>query len=219
MTHPPSLNGPEAAPKSGAVKRLAIFLHGVGADGNDLLSLGGFLAPQLPDTQFLSPNAPFKFDMAPFGYQWFSLLDRAPAKLLAGVQTAAPILDAYIDAQRDRFKLSDSDIALIGFSQGTMTALYTALRRTRPLAGIVGFSGALIGDELLVKEVKSRMPVCLIHGEEDDVVPFGALTHAEQSLRAHGVDVTAHARAGLGHGIDEQGLAIATAFLKKIFKL
>ncbi len=215
----PSLHGPEAAPKSGAVKRLVIFLHGVGADGSDLISLAQMMAPTLPDTQFLSPNAPFKFDMAPFGHMWFSLMERSPAKLLEGVKIAAPLLNSYIDTQRDRFKLKDADIALVGFSQGTMTALYAALRRDKPLAGVVGFSGALIGEHLLKEEATSKLPICLMHGEEDEVVPFAALAHAEKNLKLHGIDVTAHARPSLGHGIDPEGLEIATEFLKKCFKL
>lgn len=219
MTHTPSLSGPETAPKSGTVKRLVIFLHGVGADGNDLISLAPMIAPALPDTHFISPNAPLKFDMAPFGYQWFSLMDRSPAKLLAGVRTAAPLLNQFIDTQRDRFKLSDGDIALVGFSQGTMTALYAALRRDKPLAGVMGFSGALIGAELLKEEARTTLPICLVHGEEDEVVPFGALGHAEKHLKLHGLDVTAHARPMLGHGIDPEGLEIATAFLRKCFRL
>lgn len=219
MTSAPSLHGPEAAPKSGVVKHLVIFLHGVGADGNDLVSLAQMMAPALLDTQFLSPNAPFKFDMAPFGYMWFSLMDRSPAKLLEGVRVAAPLLNKYIDAQRDRFKLRDSDIALVGFSQGTMTALYAALRREKPLAGVVGFSGALIGEHLLKEEATAKLPICLLHGEEDEVVPFDALDHAQKNLALHGIDVTAHARPMLGHGIDPEGLEIATTFLKKSFKL
>ena len=219
MTTVPLLSGPEAAPISRTVKRLVVFLHGVGADGNDLISLSGMFAPSLPDTQFLSPNAPFAFDMAPFGYQWFSLQDRSPTTLLQGVKAAAPILNHYIDTMRDRFSLTDSAIALVGFSQGTMTALYTALRRPQPLAGIVGFSGALIGEHLLKEETRTKPPICLIHGEEDEVVPFDALGHAQTQLALHGVEVSAHARSRLGHGIDPEGIDIATQFLKQCFRL
>ncbi len=215
----PTLHGPEATPKSGKVKRLVIFLHGVGADGNDLISLSDMMTEALPDTQFLSPDAPFRFDMAPFGYQWFSLMDRSPATMLEGVKIAAPILNAYIDAQRARFQVQDKDIALVGFSQGTMTGLYASLRREKPLAGIVGFSGALLGHELLQEEVTAKLPICLVHGEEDDVVPFTALAHAEKNLTFHGFDVSAHARPMLGHGIDPEGLTIATQFLKRCFHL
>lgn len=210
----PSPSGiPELPPKSGITKRLVIFLHGVGADGHDLLSLGEFF--DLPDTQYVSPHAPQPFDMAPFGHQWFSLLDRSPAALLAGARTAAPWLNDFIDAQMARFTLTPGDVALVGFSQGTMMALYAGLRRAEPLAGIVGYSGALIAPELLGAEIKSRPPVCLIHGQEDAVVPFGALAQAEGALRAASVTVEAHARPMLGHGIDEKGLQLAAAFLKK----
>ena len=211
------LKGPELAPASGSVKRLVIFLHGVGADGNDLLSLAPMLG--LPDTQFVSPNAPFEFDMAPFGYQWFSLMDRSPAKMLAGIQAAAPLLNGYIDALLARFALKPSQVALVGFSQGTMTALYTAYRRAEPLAGIVAFSGAMLGADTFAADVKSKPPVCLIHGEEDEVVPFGAMAHAQDALTAAGVPLAAHARPGLGHGIDEEAIDIASAFLKQCFGL
>ena len=211
----PQLVGSEIAPQSGTVKRLVIFLHGLGADGDDLISLAPML--ELPDTQFASPHAPFPCDMAPYGYQWFSLQDRAPTKLIEGVKIAAPILNQYIDTQRDRFKLKDSDIALIGFSQGSMMALYTSLRRAKPLAGVVGFSGALIGGHLLKEEASSTLPICLVHGEEDAIVPFGAMEHAQETLQLHGIDVSAHARPYLGHGIDPEGIEIAKAFLRKCF--
>lgn len=210
-----TLSGPERAPQSGNVKRLVIFLHGLGADGDDLISLAPML--ELPDTQFASPHAPFPCDMAPYGYQWFSLLDRSPTKVHEGVKIAAPILNAYIDAQRDRFKLQDADIALIGFSQGSMMALYTSLRRPNALAGVIGFSGALIGDHLLKEEATAKLPICLVHGQEDEIVPFGAMGHAEAALKLHGIDVTAHARPRLGHGIDPEGIEIAKEFLKKVF--
>src|ERR1700761_7774043 len=115
---PTSLTGPELGPKTGSVKRLVVFLHGLGADGNDLLSIGNLF--DLPDTQYVSPHAPFACDMAPYGYQWFSLQDRNPAKVLQGIETAAPLLDAYLDAQMAKFKLTAADVVLIGFSQGSM---------------------------------------------------------------------------------------------------
>ena len=99
---PTLLSGPEMAPKSGTVKRLVIFLHGLGSDGQDLIGLAPML--QLPDTQFCSPNAPFPCDMAPYGYQWFSLLDRDADRIVKEIAVAAPILDHYIDAQLTRFQ-------------------------------------------------------------------------------------------------------------------
>lgn len=210
-----SLPIPELPAKSGITKHLVIFLHGVGADGHDLLSLSELL--DLPDTHFISPHAPQPFDMAPFGHQWFSLLERSAASMLAGAQSAAPWLNHFIDTQMARFNLTPADVALVGFSQGTMMALYAGLRCPQPLAGIVGFSGMLIAPELLEAEIQSRPPVCLIHGQEDAVVPFGALAQAEDALRAAHVPVETHARRGLGHGIDEKSIAVAGDFLLHCF--
>ncbi len=213
---PTSLSGPEIPSASGTPKRLVIFLHGLGADGNDLLSIGPMLG--LPeDTHFLSPNAPFACDMAPYGYQWFSLLDRNPARIIHEIAIAAPLLNAYIDAQIARFKLTPKDVALIGFSQGSMMSLYTAPRREAALAGVVGISGALFGGESLATEKRSAPPICLMHGTYDEVVPFAAMGAAESGLKTAGLVVEAHARPGLGHGIDEAGIAAASAFLRRVF--
>ena len=209
------LKGPELAPRNGAAKRLVIFLHGLGADGNDLLSIGPML--DLPDTHFASPNAPFPCDFGGGGYQWFSLQDRDPARIVKEINIAAPMLNAYIDAQMEKLNLAPKDLALIGFSQGSMMSLHTAFRRPEPLAGVVGISGALFGAELLATEIKSRPPVCLIHGTHDEVVPFVAMSAAETVLKANNVSVEAHARPGLGHGIDEEGIDMASRFLRTAF--
>ncbi len=211
------LHGPELPSRSGTTKRLVIFLHGLGADGNDLLSLAPML--DLPDTHFASPNAPYPCDMAPYGYQWFSLQDRDPTRILPEIRRAEPILNAYIDAQMAKHKLAAKDVALIGFSQGSMMSLHTAPRRAEPIAGVVGISGALFGAELLAGEIKSRPPICLIHGTHDEVVPFVAMGAAETTLRAANVSVEAHARPRLGHGIDEEGIDITAAFLRRVFGL
>ena len=211
------LTGPELAPKSGNVKRAVIFLHGYGSNGDDLFGLAPMM--MLPDTQFLSPNAPFGFEMYPGGYQWFGLADRDPVRILKEILVAAPILNAFINATIARLGITDSDVALVGFSQGSMMSMYTALRRPKPLAGVVAISGALKGDALLTAEIKSRPPICIIHGTADDVVSFKEMGFAEEILKSNNVPVESYARPGLGHGIDEEGIAISNRFLKKVFKL
>lgn len=212
MTRPPaSLDGPERAPASGRVRRLLVFLHGVGADGHDLIGLAPML--NLPDTQFVSPHAPFAFDMAPQGHQWFSLSDRDLARMQAGINTAAPLLDAYLDALLARFSLPPSALALLGFSQGAMMAMHAAPRRAQPLAGVVAIAGALL---VPPPPTPARAPLCLIHGEEDEVVPFAAMGMAQAALSAAGLPVQAHGRPGLGHGIDEKSVAIAAEFLQHV---
>ncbi len=206
-----TLSGPERAPAAGGKpESLVILLHGLGADGNDLIGLAPLFMPQLPGTHVIAPNAPFACDMAPFGYQWFSLRDWSPQSMLKGTQEADPILNDFIDAQLKRFSLTEDRLALVGFSQGTMMALYVALRRSRPCAGIVGFSGAMIGEG----NIASKPPVCLVHGDEDTVVPYSAMASAQAMLQRHGVAVETHTRPGLGHGIDPEGIDIAVDFLK-----
>jgi len=219
MTAATPLEGPEHLPSSGAPKKIVLLLHGLGADGDDLIALAPYLAPALPGTAFLSPHAPFPCDMAPFGRQWFSLQDRDPPALLAGVQAAWPILDAYIDAALARFGLEEGDMALLGFSQGTMMSLYTAPRRARALAGVLGYSGALVGGERLSAEARSKPPVLLVHGDEDPIVPIDASRLAKTALEAAGFEAELHIRPGLPHSIDEQGIILGTHFLRKVLAL
>ncbi|MFQ5954656.1 MAG: alpha/beta hydrolase [Kiloniellales bacterium] len=217
MSDPMRLSGPSHGPASGGqARRLIILLHGIGADGSDLIALAPQLARVLPDAAFVSPNAPFPCDMAPFGYQWFSLQDRTPAMMLAGVRAAAPILDGFIDDALDGYGLADRDLALVGFSQGTIMSLYVAPRRERPCAGVVGYSGALIGARDWPAEVRSRPPVLLVHGDADPVMPFGAMARAAEELRRADIKVEAHRRPGLGHGIDPTGLELAGKFLASV---
>ena len=211
------LTGPSRPPLSGGKpRRLVILLHGLGADGNDLIGLQQYWGRLVPDAEFISPNAPFPCDMAPYGYQWFSVQDRTPAAVLAGVRAAAPSLDAFIDEELQKRGLTESDTALVGFSQGTMMALYAGLRRAKPLAGILGYSGRLIAPELLTSELRSRPPVLLVHGTMDPVVPFESLAAAEAALRAVEVPVETLACPGAPHTIDPAGLQRGGAFLREV---
>jgi phospholipase/carboxylesterase len=214
----PLLDGPRLAPASGGpARQLVVLLHGVGADGNDLIGLAPYFASALPHAAFVSPHAPFPYDMAPFGRQWFSLMDRSPSRILEGARIAAPILDRFIDLELNRHGLSDAAMALVGFSQGTMMALHAGLRRVAPCAGILGYSGVLVGADVLAGDLRVHPPVMLIHGEDDPVVNFSLHGLTAAALEAHGVPVEAHARPGLGHSIDEEGLALGMDFLRRVF--
>ena len=218
MADMPILKGPVLAPLSGSdAKQLVVMLHGVGSDGDDLIGLAPYFQKILPDALFVSPHAPFAFDMAPQGYQWFSLQDMTPEARLAGTQTASPILNSFIDAQLTKAGLGDKDLALIGFSQGTMMALHVGLRRTATISGILGFSGMLVGSELLADAIQSRPPVFLAHGDADDVVPVSSLAEAVDALEAVNVSVTQHISSGLGHGLDDDGISRGMEFMADIF--
>jgi phospholipase/carboxylesterase len=211
----PKLSGPSHPPASGGKpRRLVILLHGLGADGNDLIGLAPYWAKLLPEAEFLSPNAPFPCDMAPHAYQWYSSQDRSPGAALAGVRAAAPILDAFIDEALAERGLDDSALALVGFSQGSVMSLFVGPRRTQPAAGIVGYSGRLLAPELLPGELRSRPRILVVHGTEDPLVPFAALAEAEAGLKAAGIPVESLACPGIGHSIDEEGLRRGGQFLR-----
>ena len=219
MSSFPKLEGPSIEPASGgAAKQLVVLLHGYGADGNDLIGLAPHLAQALPDAAFVSPHAPFACEMAPYGRQWFSLTDRAPARKMEGAQMCAPILERFLDLELANRKLSDADLALVGFSQGTMTALHVGLRRVTPPAGILGYSGALVGADSLGDEILVRPPVMLIHGDDDPVVDYTLHKLSLSTLEALDVPVEGHTRPGLGHSIDAEGLALGVDFLRRAFK-
>ena len=212
-----TLSGPSHPPHSGGkAKRLVILLHGLGADGNDLIGLAPYWAPHLPDVEFLSPNAPFPCDMSPYGYQWLSARDPSPEARLAGARAAGAILDAFITDELAKRDLTESDLALVGFSQGTMMSLFVGPRREKPLAGIVGYSGRLIAPQLLGEEIRSRPPILLVHGTDDPMVTFDSMAEAEAALSAAGVPVETLACPGIGHSIDGDGLQAGGRFLHRV---
>ena len=212
-----TLEGPERQPASGgAAHKLVLLLHGLGADGNDLIGLAEPWGRLVPDACFAAPDAPEPCDMAPTGRQWFSLSDRSPASMAEGVARAAEALDADIDARLAALGLDEGDLVLVGFSQGTMMSLHVAYRRARPCAGILGFSGSLVGGENLESELRARPPALLIHGDVDDLVPVGALFEAATTLGACGVPVQWHVSRGIGHGIAPDGLEIGGLFLRDV---
>jgi len=212
------LSGPSAAPQAGGPpQQLVVLLHGVGADGADLITLSQAIGQTLPHARFVAPNAPEPCDMAPMGYQWFSLSDRNPARMLEGIRQNAPLLDAFIDAELAKDGLEDHQLALVGFSQGTMMSLHVAPRRAKQMAALVGFSGAMMGADTLASEGQSKPPTLLVHGEADQVVPVQAMHAAVAGLQAADIPVEWAVRPGLPHGIDPEGITAATAFLANAF--
>jgi len=217
-----SLDGPRLAPRQGAAKQLVVLLHGYGADGKDLIELGRQWQRNLPQAAFVAPHAPERVSMSPVGRQWFPLTMRDPAERWKGVTQARPLLDAFLDAELARHQLPSSALALVGFSQGTMMALHTGLRRQAAPAAIVGYSGLLVleggkGPESLGAEARSRPPILLIHGEADDLIPVTSLFEAAETLAAAEIPCEWHLSLGLGHGIDGEGLRQGGEFIAAAF--
>ena len=217
------LNGPRLEPRSGAARQLVVFLHGYGADGNDLIDIGRAWQGLLPQAAFVSPHAPEPCGQAPTGRQWFSLTFRDPNERWVGANKAAPVLEHFLDAELKRRNLPPSALALVGFSQGTMMALHVGLRRAVAPAAIIGYSGMLVlpsglDPDKFPEEILSKPPILLIHGDRDDVIPAQALFQAAQMLAALEVPVQWHLSLGVAHGIDPEGLRQGGEFLARCFK-
>jgi phospholipase/carboxylesterase len=217
----PELDGPRLEPRTGgAARQLVVFLHGYGADGNDLIEIGRAWQPLMPHAAFVSPHAPEPCGQAPVGRQWFPLTFRDPNERWRGVTKATPALERFLDAELARRNLPSSVLALVGFSQGTMMAMHCGLRRATAPFAIVGYSGVLVippnaDAKKIASEIKSRPPVLLLHGEADDLIPVEALFQAASGLAALGIPVEWHLSAGIGHGIDQEGLRHGGEFLSR----
>jgi len=211
------LDGPRLDPPAGGPPRqLVVFLHGYGADGNDLIGLGREWAQSLPHAAFVSPNAPEPCGMAPMSRQWFDLSLGDMALIAEGVKRAAPALQAFLNAELKRYELPASALGLVGFSQGTMMALAVGLARKPAPAAIVGYSGALATVEALPMP-GSGPDILLVHGDRDEVIPVDAMLMAREQLAQAGLPVEWHVAEGIGHGIDGEGLRLGGAFLKHAF--
>jgi phospholipase/carboxylesterase len=205
-------------PLSGVTRSIVVFLHGYGANGADLLGLADPLGEHLQDTLFVAPDAPENCAGSPMGYQWFPIpwIDgSSEEESMRGMNAAVEDLNAFLDALMVDEDVLPEQVVLFGFSQGTMMSLHVAPRREDAVAGLVAFSGRLLSPDTFQDEVVSRMPILLVHGDADDVVPPQSLPEAAETLGEAGFkDVFAHIMKGTGHGIAPDGLSVALAFMR-----
>ncbi len=210
------LDGPRVAPADGgAARSLVILLHGYGSNGDDLISLAPYWRDALPHTAFVSPNAPERCPGAPGGYQWWGITNLDPAARQAGAARAAPVLNAFIDAELARTGLTEANLVLVGFSQGTMMALQVGPMRAPAIAGIVGYSG-MLADAGALSAAPSRPPILLVHGDADPMIPVTAFHQAKGALQSAGFIVEGHVSLGLAHSIDMPGLQLGGRFLHRV---
>lgn len=203
---------------SGQAKSLVVFVHGYGADGADLLGLADVLGPHLPDTAFVAPDAAERLPGAPFGRQWFAIprFDGSThAQAAAGLKMATQDLSEFVDQRMAYEGLGPQAVALVGFSQGAMLSLHMAPRRGEPIAAVISISGQLLQPERLAAETTAKPPILVMHGDQDDVVPFPEMTATCNALVAAGFETYGHVMEGSGHTIAQDGLATALAFLTK----
>jgi len=195
-------------------RHIVVLLHGYGADGHDLIGIGTDWAPSLPDTVFVSPNAPYPCEMSATGYQWFSLHDYTDSAMTREIEQVSPLVNTWLDTILTHFNLKDQNMILSGFSQGSMLSLYTGTHRGRACAGILGYSGRLLGNPTN----HTAVPIHLIHGQADQIVPVSSWHDTKKTLEKNGYKVTGHTTPALPHGIDKNGIISGLAFIQSCFK-
>ncbi|MGV6874663.1 alpha/beta hydrolase [Pseudochelatococcus sp. B33] len=218
------IDGPRLLPRSGKARQLVVFLHGYGANGDDLIEIGREWQAWLPEAAFVAPHAPEACPASGLGRQWFALTFRDPGERWRGVNHAGPALDAFLDAELGRYGLEADRLALVGFSQGTMMALHVGLRRQAAPAAIVGYSGMLVtppagGEDPAPLAGGDAPRVLLVHGDADEVIPVDSLFYSAEALANAGIATQWHLSLRVGHGIDRGGLRHGGLFLTSAFGL
>ncbi|MBJ6987656.1 phospholipase [Devosia sp. MC521] len=217
------LSGPMVAPANGqAPDSAVILLHGYGSDGNDLIGLASHWQHLLPGALFISPNAPQPVGQFSAGFQWFPIDWDPSADRLAnrqtGVVTARPVLEEFLNDLWSQTGILPERTILGGFSQGAMMALHTglALPKSQQLMGVIGVSGAFLPPEQFGSDALAKPPVCLVHGDMDEVVDPNHSADADRILRDEKFDVYYHVSRGVGHGIAPDGLDFMTNFISAV---
>jgi phospholipase/carboxylesterase len=201
-------------------KYLVILLHGYGSNGENLISLAHEIKRALPEAHYIAPNAVEPWEGGfPDSYQWFSLSDgfnrHALETMSENIKNSNKILTNFIDVQLARFNLTEDKLFIVGFSQGAMMSMYQGFTKNKKPAGIIAFSGKLILPEMLGQKTLSKPEICLIHGEEDSVVPFENFLEAKKHLENQQINFESHAICNLDHSINIHGLRMAQNFIKK----
>ena len=202
-----------------APSKLVVMLHGYGSNKDDLITLSPELSNFLPGALFVSPDAPFCFEGMPNSEakQWFSLLDRSKNALIDEMKMAENYIVDFISAQLNKYNLSEDDLCLLGFSQGTMLSLYLIMQSLVTPKLVVGYSGRLFGNNWKCGNKHKKTKVMLIHGKEDDIVTVEDMLSTTEELKKYGFDTNHFISRHLAHGIDDDGINLGGKFLKDNF--
>ena len=211
MTNTRKLTGP-IIDKGNSTKFLVFFLHGWGSDGNDLIQIGEIWKSKLLDTTFIAPNGPEVCGGNPHGRQWFDILSKNDTEALKGLHQSYLDLKIFIDTYLKKYKLANYKYFLVGFSQGTMLAIYTSLREK--LLGVVGYSGAFLGSLPNEEEIKKNEYI-LLHGQNDTIVPIAKMHNAVDKLEPIANTLIKKIYNDLEHSINEEGIIEGLNFIKE----
>lgn len=199
-------------------KYSVIWLHGLGADGQDFVPIADEL--KLPvAVRYLFPHAPRRPVTINGGFvmrAWYDIAgnDISAQQDAAGIHASQMAVDALIEHEIER-GVSPQHIFLAGFSQGGAIALHTALRRSEPLAGILALSAYLPLAETARYEASTssrKTPIFMAHGRQDPVIPCALGLASKEELLALGYAVAWH-EYPMQHSVNDQELSDIEAWL------
>tara|TARA_B100000945_G_scaffold174405_1_gene139776 strand:+ start:2243 stop:2899 length:657 start_codon:yes stop_codon:yes gene_type:complete len=196
-------------------KNIVVLCHGYGGDGKDISVLAGYWKNFLPDTLFVCPNAPEICKVNQAGFQWFDLMDQTEDEILSKSLIAEKKLNHFINELIEKNKVDNKNIALVGFSQGCMISIQTAIKRKDQIKCLIGYSGKLLNKDHLQKNINSRPEIYLMHGDIDQVVPINSLLEAKHFFNENKYKINTKIFKGCEHRIPNEGLSIGLEFLKK----
>lgn len=228
----------QQVPKSGIVRQIVVLLHGYGRNASLMQKLADEVQARLPQALVLMPQAPEEYEphtgddgnalrvpeqlrcddpegLAPgLRRQWFSIKASSLDEMAHRLAAAAILVNDFISVKAKEYGLNDSDIALMGFSQGGVLALYAAYRREEPLRCVAGHSTIFMGGPGLV----SKPPTLYLYGLDDEEFKPERYEAGAVLVRMHVPDATVRAIPGLRHTTNSKSRAIAADFIAAQFK-
>ena len=211
-----SLNSVIIKPSSkSSPKNVVILCHGYGGDGKDISILANYWKTFLPDTLFICPDAPEICKVNPDGFQWFDLMDQTGDETLSKSLIAENKLDNFINEVISENKLNFKDVALVGFSQGCMISMQTALKKKDQIKCLIGYSGKILNIKHLNQNINSKPEIFLMHGDKDQIVPINFLLEAKEFFNKNDYKIQTKIFKNCEHRIPTEGSSIGLEFLKK----
>jgi len=192
-----------------------VLCHGYGGDGKDISSLAINWQRFLPDAIFLCPNAPEVCSVNPQGYQWFDLNTEKEEIILEKSIVAEKKLNTFLDQALNNFQLEPHNLALVGFSQGSMIAIQVGIKKKEKINCLIGYSGKIINKNHLSNNINSKPKIFLMHGANDIIVPPTHLLEAKEYLKNHGINTKTKMFKDCEHKISVEGSSLGLGFLKK----
>ena len=217
--------------KSGNPQKLVIFVHGYNGTPAAIHYAVEMLLTHLKDAVIVVPQAPFPCEKDKKNLQWLSFYEEDPLVRFrnpeASVEEIFDIfnrlghrfaevssqMNTFIDEQQTLWKIDEADTYLIGFSQGAMISLYTALTRKQPLGGCISVAGIIAGKDLLEKQISSKPKLLLLHGKEDATVQYKTVASTKQWLTDHHIPFDYAEFEGLAHRMNEAEMKKAADFI------